>query len=579
MTLLELVVTMLVLSLVTSIGVVGFRAVTDRQDKNQALGNLFTVRDAQRRYASVNDSFTSTPSNLRALPATLTVSDAPSLTRNSVSMAVGSKGTLALATLSDFGCITLQVPPLSGPLARQAELQGTLPINVLCDARSALPAGEYRQTPGPPSDAVILADSGSLSGSSQQLINSGSLSDFANLVLGSSDTADSSDPTVLSYDGEQYLYVPSQTGNSVVTDDSVSVSPTGDADFRACVSPNSWSSQQVLIQKSGSYVVSLTPSGALRLSLTSGGLARTFTSPSNVSFSATQRGCVRALLDSNNGSGSASVSFFSSPSGVSWRALGSAVTSSPALSIDDTAAPLTLFPSDDGFVGRAHTATILDSGQVLSSFDARECSQQVCVSSSGESYTVVRSLTGLRNTLVERDVVLFDGLDDYLSIAHSSTLNIGVSESMTVVAAVRVHSLSATQCPVVSKRETESPSVSGAGFAGWVLSIDPASRISSAVYDGSSLRSASSTSSVTPSDPLAAVLIRNGTSSQTGAQLDGSRSVVSDGALASGSSNAVAVTVGKLGSLHCSFEMYGIAVYKRELSVSEVSSVYQALLN
>jgi hypothetical protein len=201
------------------------------------------------------------------------------------------------------------------------------------------------------------------------------------------------------------------------------------------------------------------------------------------------------------------------------------------------------------------------------------------VSSSGESYTLLRSLTGLKTTLVDRDVALFDGIDDFLSIAHSSTLNIGVSESMTVVAAIRIHTLSALQCPVVAKRETESPSVSGASFAGWVLSVDAASRASASVYDGSSLRSASSSSSVAASDPAAVVLTRNGTSAQTGAQLDGTRSVASDGALASGASNAVAVTVGKLGSLYCSFEMYGVAIYKRDLSASEISSVYQSLLN
>ena len=577
MTLLELIVTMLVLSLVTSIGVVGFRAVTDRQDKNQALGNLFIVRDAQRRYASLNDSYTPTPANLRAIPANLTVSDAPSTDKNSVSMAVGSKGTLALASLSENGCITLQVPPLSGPLSRQSEQKGSLSINVLCDARSALPSGEYQQTPGPPSDALVLSKASDISSDSQSALNSGSLSDFADLDLGTSDGSDSSDPTVLSYDGEEYLYIPNQAGNYISTPDSTDTSPEGDIDVRACLSPTSWSSQQVLIEKQGSYVLSLTATGALRLSITSGGLSSTLTSSSTVSLSASQRGCVRVSLDADNGSGSASASFFASPSGVSWRGLGSPVTVSPAVTIDNTSSPLVVFQASTGFSGRAHSASILVGNTVRASFDARECGQTVCVSASGESYTIVRASSGLKATVVERAMLLFDGVDDLASVAHSSTLDIGPLESITVVAAVRFHGPISSQCPVVSKRETDSASFSGSSYAGWTLYINSLAKTASSIYDGSLHRTAAAGSSISYSEPLAVVLLRAGASGTTGVQQDGSRVVSIDSALSAPAGIAVPVEIGKLGSLYCPMEFYGVAIYKRDLSISEVNAVYQYL--
>lgn len=577
MTLLELIVTMLVLSLVTSIGVVGFRAVTDRQDKNQALGNLYIVRDAQRRYAALNDSYSSTPSDLRAIPATLTVSSAPSFDRDSVSMAVGSQGTLALASLSDNGCVTLQVPPLSGPLSRQAQQQGTLDVNVLCDARSALPSGEYRKTPGPPSDAVVLSRADALSGNSQYVLNSGSLSEFADLMLGSQDGVDSADPVVLSYDGEPYVYIPLQSGNSVTAPDSVSLSPSGDVDFRVCVTPSSWSAQQVFIDKQGSYVFSLTSSGALRLDITAGGSTRTFNSSSTVSLTAGQRGCLRAAFDANNGSGQSVVSFYASPSGVSWRALGSPVTWPSVLSIDNSATTLSLFNASSGFSGRAHTASLLTGNTVLSSFDAKECSQLTCVASSGESYTVVRSSVGLKTTLVERATLLLDGIDDLLSVAHSSTLDVGTLESVSVVAAVRIHGPVSSQCPVVSKRGTDSPAFSGSSYAGWSLYLNSLARVTGSVYDGISHRTASSGTSISYSEPLSAVLLRDGSLGITGTQQNGTRSVSADGALTAPAGIATAVTVGNLGSLYCPFELYGLAIYKRSLSVAEVSSVYAYL--
>jgi type II secretory pathway pseudopilin PulG len=577
MTLLELIVTMLVLSLVTSIGVVGFRAVTDRQDKNQALGNLFIVRDAQRRYASLNDSYTPTPTDLRAIPANLTVSDAPSTNKNSVSMAVGSRGTLALASLSENGCVTLQVPPLSGPLSRQTEQRDSLPISVLCDARSALPSGEYQQTPGPPSDALVLSKSSEISSDSQSALNSGSLSDFADLGLGVSDEPDSSDPAVLSHDGEQYLYIPNQSGNYVSTPDSIDASPDGDIDVRACISPVSWSSQQVLVEKQGSYTLSLTSSGALRLSVTSGGLSSTLTSSTTVSLSPLQRGCVRVSLDADNGSGAATASFFASPSGVSWRGLGSPVTTSPSISIDNTSSPLVLFQASTGFSGRAHSASVLVGNTVRVSFDARDCGQTVCISASGESYTITRSSSGLKAAVVDRDMLLFDGLDDLASVAHSSTLDIGPLESMTVVAAVRFHGPISSQCPIVSKRETDSASFSGSNYAGWTLYINSLAKAASSIYDGSLNRTVSAGSSISYSEPLAAVLLRVGASGATGVQQDGSRAVSIDGALSAPAGIAVPVEIGKLGSLYCPMEFYGVAIYKRDLSISEVNAVYQYL--
>ena len=225
-TLVEMVVTLVVLSTVMGLGYFGLNAVAARQERAMSLGQIQSVVELERRYAALNDEYTPSPAELKPIPAgVVVVADAVSDT-GQVSIAVGSNGTLtAAAILRDGTCRGVRVPALKGSGAKSEQSTSVLNANVVCDARAFLPPGEWASSPGAPSDATLALLATTYS-SGQTWANSGQALTTLDAQLGAANTVDTQDPTWLPYTGDTYAYIPFGVGNYLSTADAPLLRPS-----------------------------------------------------------------------------------------------------------------------------------------------------------------------------------------------------------------------------------------------------------------------------------------------------------------------------------------------------------------
>jgi uridine phosphorylase len=73
LTVIELAGTFAVLAIVVAISFGGLRSFVSYQDDQQAKSYLSTVANLERRYASMNDGYTSNPTDLQGIPTGITV--------------------------------------------------------------------------------------------------------------------------------------------------------------------------------------------------------------------------------------------------------------------------------------------------------------------------------------------------------------------------------------------------------------------------------------------------------------------------------------------------------------------------
>lgn len=604
LTVVELAATLSVLATVVAIAFVGLRSYVSYQDDQVAKGYLATVRDLQRRYAALNDSFTSSPTDLSGVPIGLTVTSAESLSKGTVSMAVGSSGSLGLATMATSGtCYTLRLPPLSGSTASVEQTEATLPTTSTCDGRSALPPGEWALPPGAPSDTPMYLLSAAFSSGNQTLSNQGRALSALDAQLGSAPTSDGNDPLWLPYAGETYAYLPGVAGNGFSTADSAATSPTGSFDIRMRLAATSWtpSTDRVLTAKWGasgqrSYRFMLTSSGALQLVVSSDGAATSLTSTSSsaVSFAAQQSGWVRVTYTAVSAT-TASVAFYQGSDGTNWTALNTPSTVSVSSSaVRDSSATTKVGLADDvsydAFQGSVYASTYADgTGSIWLDLATSTCTQTTCAGASAASWSVLRATAPASQTaVVDRSMFLIQNTT-WLQVGANAYLDLPASMDATIVVAGRWHGGPASGTPqVVSHRDQVSSSVCGTG--GW--SIHQTSAATPAFQTVLSTGSACQTANLTLTDHQPGVLgiLRSGAgtsvSSFAGSQLVdfqtkyGTTSVPAAnvyqstyplrvGLLGSGS--------GVAGDQPGSFEFFGIAVYSRALSDAEIVSVARML--
>lgn len=574
MTMLELVVAMTVLAIVAGIGYTGLSSITKNQDVSLARGDLYIVRETQRRYAALHDQYTPDPSALAGLPSSISVTSQESLTRGIVSLAVGADGTLALATLAQSQCLTLRVPPLIGALGDASEVSGTLPSTSLCDARSVLASGTYARTPGAPSDTPFYLVASRFSTGAQVFSNSGRAKSSLDAVLGATTGAATDDPTYLPHSGQQYLYLPgdSNVTNRVATPDSAALSVTGDLDLRVCVMPSTWTLAQVLLEKAGAYKLSLTSSGAVALVMGTTAGTTTFTSSASVSFIQGQAGCVRVWFDTNTGTGS-QATFYTSANGGIWSSLGVVQTLSPSRTITDTSTELIL-SSDATFKGNVQSLEVRsgDALTLVGSMYATGCSQVSCITTTGQTWTVTRSTSGPTVAVVDRDMFLFDGVDDFMWVPDNSFLEFGPSDSATVVLVVRTHSLNTVAKTFMSKRSN-----SAATYNGWAVTASSGT-FSLNMSDGSgTAKDSPATPTYTPGDLITIAFTRSGSTTLTQASLGLSTSTAQNRILSASVANNDPLWIGRSPAGYAPFELVGAAFYQRALSLPEIKSVAATL--
>lgn len=250
------------------------------------------------------------------------------------------------------------------------------------------------------------------------------------------------------------------SGNYASSPDSVPLSIVGDIDIRAWVVPDDWTPAAVNVVVSKrlstgnqiSYVLRINTDGVLQLLWSPDGtagnavLTASTVAPSVSNFSPLW---IRATLDVDNGASGYTVVFYTSPDGVLWSQLGSAVVGGAPTSIFDGTATLniggmqngTLFP----FFGVVHRAQVLAGINGTLVFDAdftrvsklaasfTESSANaatVTINSSGDLGARICGardlvqLTGAKQPVLSvvggRNIATFDGTNDYVQSAPFS---------------------------------------------------------------------------------------------------------------------------------------------------------------
>ena len=603
LTVIELAGTFAVLAIVVAISFGGLRSFVSYQDDQQAKSYLSTVANLERRYASMNDGYTSNPTDLQGIPTGITVTSSLSTDRGVVSIAVGSSGSLGLATLASSGtCYTLRVAPISGSLAGAEELSSTLGSSSACDGRSALPSGEWAVAAGAPSDSPVYLLSSAYSALSQTLTNQGTLASTLDAQLGSASTLDVNDPLWLPYSGEIYTYLPGVAGNGLAASDSADTSPTGSFEIRARLAPTSWTptSAQTIASKWGaagqrSYRFVLTSSGALQLVVSADGTASTSTSTSStaVTYLAGQTGWVRAVYTA--AAGSYQAAFYQSADGATWTALNTPTSTAVSSSaVFNSSAATRVGGADDAsqglLQGNVYQTTFSStSGIPWLDLSTSTCNQTLCLGTTGTTWTVLRATAPLAQTAVVDRTMFLVTNTSWLQIPANSNLDIPASQSYTIVIAGRWHGGASAGTPqVVSHRDQVSASPCGTG--GWSIHQTAGSTptFQSVFANGTSCTTASLALTDHRAGVIGAVRSQNG-----GTLASFAGSTLSDVASKAGSTTGVAssvfqssypLRVGLLASgsgiaadQPGSFEFFGLAVYQRALSDDEIIAVGRLL--
>lgn len=234
---------------------------------------------------------------------------------------------------------------------------------------------------------------------------------------------------------KNYIYFPGISGNSCSSPDSAAADITGDIDIRVIVAPNAWASNNMLISKWGSagnrsynFYIDSSAKPVIQWS-TNGTTALSVTS--NVAITATdyEALAVRAVLVVDEG-GSHVVRFYTSvDNGSTWVQLNIDQYGIGVTSIFSSTASLTVgynTSNTSGLTGKLFNAVIRNgvNGTVAVNFNADRGNSysDTFTATTGEVWTIARTSTdGYKAILVDENVVMFDGVADYLKGAF--TLN------------------------------------------------------------------------------------------------------------------------------------------------------------
>lgn len=133
--LLELIVTLLLVMLLTGIGVAGYKVFSRNLADRDARGNIDRVVQAERSWVTRNASWTDDPQDL-AVGRGVTVTTGVSTVANVVSISVRDGADLGVASLSESG--ECQGKRVGDPLADGAETWVDIPSGLPCSGDSVL---------------------------------------------------------------------------------------------------------------------------------------------------------------------------------------------------------------------------------------------------------------------------------------------------------------------------------------------------------------------------------------------------------------------------------------------------------
>lgn len=274
----------------------------------------------------------------------------------------------------------------------------------------------------------------------------------SSLTIGAADT---NDPLLLPWTGENYLYLPGVSGNYPSAPTNVAYNITGDMEVVVDLAMSDWfGSSQILI---GRGIAD--PNRGWHIRMNAGGFPRfiwypTGSAASQISVQSTtavpftngQRGQVKVTLDVDNNGGGYTAAFYTATDGVNFTLLHSTVTAAGITSLPTVTASLD-FNLNQGateLAGRIYRGIVRNGIGGTTVFDANfttsitSGAQTTFTESSSNAATVTinRGTAGRKASAVTRNKWLF-GTDDYMEVADNALLNMDASQSFTVLAVVR----------------------------------------------------------------------------------------------------------------------------------------------
>lgn len=205
------------------------------------------------------------------------------------------------------------------------------------------------------------------------------------------------------------LSLPGTSGDYASTPDSAAVSITGDIDIRVKMVMDDWTPADTespigkwdITGNQRAYRIYVNTNGRLSFEISSDGLGggSLLTSTAAPSVSNGNALWIRITIDVNDGAGNKVATFYTSSDGISWTALGSAVTEVGTASFFDSTASVEIGSNNAGtglrLAGKIYYAEIRNGidGTVVAKFDPREgdVAATTFTSGTGEVWTINQS--------------------------------------------------------------------------------------------------------------------------------------------------------------------------------------------
>ena len=439
-------------------------------------------------------------------------------------------------------------------------------------------------------DAVFAIDASRSSVGETVVVNAGSGGTALNATLGSTGGADSNDPLLLPWTGENYLYLPGVAGNYASAPDSAALDITGDVEMVCRVALDDWSpaTAQSFVGKwttstnQRSYNLQLSGT-SLTILASSDGLNNGASEQCAVTFNTAVDGntywikCTRAT-------GTGLCSFFYAPDQstepATWTSIGTntmtytgSIFSGSGIIEVGTVGQGASFP----LAGRMYRAIVRNGIGGTTVFDANlttgitSGAQATFTESSSNAATVTinRSTAGRKSVAVTRPVWLL-GTDDYMEVADNALLNMDASQSFTVVAVVRQWATPASYGRYVDKKN------GGGAGVGWSLSNDTTTFTSASfIGDGTNGVGRTGTALIAgAASTVVGVTDRTAQTQTTYANTTASAttSIAAIGTLTNGLPMRVGCSALSAASYQ-DFELLAVAVFRRALTATEIATI------
>jgi hypothetical protein len=332
--------------------------------------------------------------------------------------------------------------------------------------------------------AVWWIDAASPSAGSQTVENLGYGGSVLNATVGSSTGNTTNDPKYLSWEGENYVYLPGLGSNYLSVPDEAALR-TGDLDLRVRIAADTWplTANSVLMSRVNGAAGTL----AWRWNLNTDGTMSVITyladgsttvvwAPSSV-MSAMGPGTtlwLRVTCDADNGASKRVVTYYTSTDGNVWTQL--STNSADANTVINTTAgsgiEIGVRNATNGpIAAKIYRAQILSgiNGSVVLDVDCTQITTGAATTFPArtlQTVTINRAATGKKSVAVTTPCWLF-GTDSYMEVADNALLDFGATESFTAIAVARITSSTVNQ-GILSKRN--STGVAVANREGWQIS-------------------------------------------------------------------------------------------------------------